>query len=73
MVELEFVRTYHAPRQLVWDAWTDPTSLAVWWLPAPTRCRVERLDAAFREQPMSGSPEQRYPGSLVRHFSSMKQ
>ena len=28
----------------MWDAWTDPESLASWWLPAPTRCRVERLD-----------------------------
>jgi uncharacterized protein YndB with AHSA1/START domain len=28
----------------VWDAWTDPGSLAAWWLPAPMQCRVERLD-----------------------------
>src|SRR5947209_12419292 len=33
MVELEFVRTYHAPRQLVWDAWTDPNQIAQWWGP----------------------------------------
>lgn len=33
MVELEFVRTYAAPRQLVWDAWTDPDQLAQWWGP----------------------------------------
>ena len=28
MVELEFVRTYAAPHQLVWDAWTDPDQIA---------------------------------------------
>lgn len=33
MVELEFARTYPAPRQLVWDAWTDPDQLALWWGP----------------------------------------
>jgi uncharacterized protein YndB with AHSA1/START domain len=33
MVELEFVRTYAAPRQLVWDAWTDPDQIAQWWGP----------------------------------------
>jgi uncharacterized protein YndB with AHSA1/START domain len=33
MVELEFVRTYDAPRQLVWDAWTDPDQMAQWWGP----------------------------------------
>jgi uncharacterized protein YndB with AHSA1/START domain len=33
MVELEFTRTYAAPRQLVWDAWTDPDQMAQWWGP----------------------------------------
>jgi uncharacterized protein YndB with AHSA1/START domain len=33
MVELQFVRTYAAPRQLVWDAWTDPDQIAQWWGP----------------------------------------
>ncbi len=33
MVELEFERTYAAPRQLVWDAWTDPDQIAQWWGP----------------------------------------
>jgi uncharacterized protein YndB with AHSA1/START domain len=33
MVELEFSRTYAAPRKLVWDAWTDPDQMAQWWGP----------------------------------------
>jgi uncharacterized protein YndB with AHSA1/START domain len=43
-LDLNLERVIHAPRQAVWAAWTDPGSLAAWWLPAPTRCRVERLD-----------------------------
>ena len=32
-----------APRAAVWRAWTDPAPFGKWWIPAPTRCRVERL------------------------------
>jgi uncharacterized protein YndB with AHSA1/START domain len=32
-MEFELVRTYDAPRRLVWDAWTDPDQLAQWWGP----------------------------------------
>jgi uncharacterized protein YndB with AHSA1/START domain len=28
----------------VWKAWTDPASLERWFLPAPTLCRVDRLE-----------------------------
>jgi uncharacterized protein YndB with AHSA1/START domain len=44
--DLRLDRVIRAPRPVVWDAWTDPEKLASWWLPAPTRCRVERLDVA---------------------------
>ncbi|MCT2582882.1 SRPBCC domain-containing protein [Actinophytocola gossypii] len=43
-LDLAVDRIIRAPRQRVWDAWTDPANLARWWIPAPTRCRVERLD-----------------------------
>jgi uncharacterized protein YndB with AHSA1/START domain len=43
-LDLRIERIIRAPRTVVWDAWTDRESLAVWWLPAPTRCRVDRLD-----------------------------
>ncbi len=43
-LDLRLDRVIRAPRLRVWQAWTDPLDLARWWLPAPTRCRVERLD-----------------------------
>ncbi|WP_406635777.1 SRPBCC domain-containing protein [Amycolatopsis sp. WGS_07] len=43
-LDLSLERVIRAPRKRVWDAWTDPASLAQWWIPAPLRCRVEALD-----------------------------
>jgi uncharacterized protein YndB with AHSA1/START domain len=31
--EIRIVRTYDAPVQAVWDAWTDPAQVAQWWGP----------------------------------------
>jgi uncharacterized protein YndB with AHSA1/START domain len=31
--EVKIVRTFDAPRALVWQAWTDPTHVARWWGP----------------------------------------
>lgn len=31
--ELYLTRTYDAPVQVVWDAWTDPVQVAKWWGP----------------------------------------
>ena len=43
-LDLGIDRVIRAPRKHVWAAWTDPANLAQWWIPAPTRCCVERLD-----------------------------
>jgi len=32
--ELDIVRVFDAPRELVWHAWTDPDQIAQWWGPA---------------------------------------
>lgn len=32
--EISVTRTFEAPRELVYQAWTDPTHLAAWWGPA---------------------------------------
>ncbi|MFC4053495.1 SRPBCC domain-containing protein [Actinomadura syzygii] len=43
-LDLGMERVIRAPRATVWRAWTDPSRLERWWVPAPSRCRVERLD-----------------------------
>jgi uncharacterized protein YndB with AHSA1/START domain len=48
MVELEFTRTYSAPRQLVWEAWTDPDQLAEWWGPRGVSTPRESIELDLR-------------------------
>ena len=43
-LDLTLERIIRAPRAAVWSAWTDPSRLEKWWVPAPTVCRVDRLD-----------------------------
>ncbi|MER7078361.1 Uncharacterized conserved protein YndB, AHSA1/START domain [Saccharopolyspora kobensis] len=43
-LDLGLERIIRAPRATVWNAWTDPARLAQWWIPAPMRCQVDRLD-----------------------------
>jgi uncharacterized protein YndB with AHSA1/START domain len=43
-LDLTLERVIRAPRETVWRAWTDPSQLARWWVPAPSRCRVDRLE-----------------------------
>ncbi|MEU4197238.1 SRPBCC domain-containing protein [Kribbella sp. NPDC026611] len=43
-LDLRVERVIRAPRERVWAAWTEPGKFARWWVPAPTVCRVERLE-----------------------------
>jgi uncharacterized protein YndB with AHSA1/START domain len=43
-LDLTLRRVIRAPRATVWRAWTDPSQLAQWWVPAPTVARVDRLE-----------------------------
>jgi uncharacterized protein YndB with AHSA1/START domain len=43
-LDLGLERIIRAPRATVWKAWTTPSRLEQWWVPAPSRCRVDRLD-----------------------------
>ncbi len=44
-LDLGLDRIIRAPRERVWQAWTDPEKLARWWIPKPALCRVQRLEA----------------------------
>jgi uncharacterized protein YndB with AHSA1/START domain len=37
-------RTFNAPRERVWQAWTDAAALAAWWGPKGAAIRVIKLD-----------------------------
>jgi uncharacterized protein YndB with AHSA1/START domain len=43
-LDLTLERIIRAPRAVVWSAWTEASRLEKWWVPAPTVCRVDRLD-----------------------------
>jgi len=45
-LDLEVTRIIRAPRARLWRAWTDPHDLSKWWVPAPSICRVERLEVS---------------------------
>ncbi|MGK2932939.1 MAG: SRPBCC family protein [Solirubrobacterales bacterium] len=51
-LDLTISRIIEAPREAVWEAWTDPASFEQWWLPAPEKCKVEAMElqagGAFR-------------------------
>ncbi|MGA2285029.1 MAG: SRPBCC domain-containing protein [Dehalococcoidia bacterium] len=42
--ELEIVRIFDAPRELVWKAWTDPEVMMRWWGPKGYTCPACRID-----------------------------
>ncbi len=42
--ELVITRIFDAPRELVWQAWTDPEQLVKWWGPKNFTAPVARID-----------------------------
>jgi len=69
VMELEFVRTYPAPRQLVWEAWTDPDKMAQWWGPRGISTPRESIVLELRPggrmsfDMVDDATGQRYPNS----------
>jgi uncharacterized protein YndB with AHSA1/START domain len=46
--EITLTRVFDAPRQLVWDAWTDPHQLVEWWGPRGWRTPVDTVTLDVR-------------------------
>ncbi|NYF51303.1 SRPBCC family protein [Tunturiibacter gelidoferens] len=42
--EIVLSRVFDAPRQMVWDAWTDPKQVALWWGPKGFTTTIEEMD-----------------------------
>lgn len=42
--EIRIARVLDAPRELVWQAWTDPAHVGEWWGPEGFRTTTEHMD-----------------------------
>ncbi|MGB9980431.1 SRPBCC family protein [Methanobacterium sp.] len=42
--ELTITRTFNAPREVVWKAWTDPDMFMQWWGPRDFTTLVSKID-----------------------------
>jgi uncharacterized protein YndB with AHSA1/START domain len=46
--ERTIARTFDAPRELVWRAWTEPEQLALWWGPRGMTVPLETIEMELR-------------------------
>jgi uncharacterized protein YndB with AHSA1/START domain len=82
-MEMGLVRLFHAPRTLVWQAWTDVDKLQQWWGPqhfTNPRCEIDlrvggtiRIDMRAPDGiifPMSGEYEQIVPPERLVFLTS---
>lgn len=69
--ELTLTRTFDAPRQLVWDAYTVPEQLAKWWGPKIMHTPLETITVdlrpgdAFNLTMVSNVDGTRYPSEMT--------
>ena len=42
--EIVMSRVFDAPRELVWEAWTNPAHVAKWWGPVGFSTTIETMD-----------------------------
>lgn len=42
--ELVITRVFDAPREMVWDAWTDPGQIVQWWGPRGFTLTIDEMD-----------------------------
>ncbi len=66
--EIVMSRILHAPRELVWQAWTDPQQVTKWWGPRGFTTTIKQMD--FRvggvwEHTMHGPDGANYPNKSV--------
>jgi uncharacterized protein YndB with AHSA1/START domain len=42
--EIALTRVFDAPRRMVWEAWTDPKQLVLWWGPKGFTTTIDEMD-----------------------------
>jgi uncharacterized protein YndB with AHSA1/START domain len=66
--EIVISRVFDAPREVVWDAWTDPKQVVQWWGPRGFTTTIHEMDVrpggAWRHT-MHGPDGANYPGKSV--------
>lgn len=68
--EIRIVRMYDAPLQAVWDAWTDPAQVALWWGPRGFTITTHSKDlrvGGHWTYTMHGPDGTDYPNSTLYH------
>lgn len=61
-------RVFNAPRELVWEAWTNPKHVANWWGPNSFTTTIEKMDVrpgGVWKHVMHGPDDTDYPSSSV--------
>lgn len=62
--EIVITRVFDAPRELVWDAWTDPKQIVQWWGPRGFTTTIDEMDVRAGgnwKQTMHGPDGTDYP------------
>jgi uncharacterized protein YndB with AHSA1/START domain len=68
--EIVIARDFDAPRELVWQAWTDPKQVVLWWGPRGFTTTIQVMDVrpgGVWEHVMHGPDGTQYPGRSVFH------
>jgi len=66
--EIVITRVFDAPRELVWQAWTDPKHVVNWWGPTGFTTTIEKMDVrpgGVWKHVMHGPDGTDYPNSSV--------
>jgi uncharacterized protein YndB with AHSA1/START domain len=66
--EIVLTRLFDAPRTMVWEAWTDPEQLVLWWGPKGFTTTVQEMDVragGVWRQVMHGPDGTDYPNDSV--------
>lgn len=66
--EIIITRTFDAPRELVWNAWTDPKQVVKWWGPTGFSTTIEVMDVkpgGVWKHVMHGPDGTNYPNKSI--------
>ena len=66
--EIVLTRLFDAPRKMVWEAWTDPEQVGLWWGPKGFTTTIEEMDVRVGgvwRQVMHGPDGTDYPNKSI--------